>query len=81
MNGYHNKPEESKSAWDENGFLRTGDVVYYDENYCFFVVDRIKDLLKYQSWHVSPKISNSLYNFVFLPYPITYFNACRNEGH
>lgn len=53
MNGYYNKPEETQRAWDSEGFLHTGDIGYYDEDYCFYVVDRIKDLLKYQSWHVS----------------------------
>ncbi|GLV33980.1 uncharacterized protein CBL_11137 [Carabus blaptoides fortunei] len=54
MNGYQNKPEEYKNAWDSDGYLHTGDIAYYDEDYCFYIVDRIKDLLKYQSWHVVP---------------------------
>lgn len=52
MSGYHNKPEESKKAFDSEGYLYTGDIAYYDEDYSFYIVDRIKDLLKYQSWHV-----------------------------
>lgn len=52
MNGYYNDPEGSKGAWDEDGYLITGDVGYYDEDYCFYIEDRVKDLLKYQSWHV-----------------------------
>lgn len=52
MKGYHNL--ESSDAFDENGYLKTGDVVYYDEDFCFFVIDRIKEMLKYRSWHVAP---------------------------
>lgn len=54
MNGYHNI--DSSIAFDESGFLKTGDVVYYDEEFCFYVVDRIKEMIKYRSWHVVPAI-------------------------
>lgn len=64
MNGYYNKPEETKKAWDEDGFLHTGDIAYYDEDYCFYVVDRIKDLMKYQSWHVSVFIVQELFEYL-----------------
>lgn len=53
MTGYHNEPQETKNAWDDEGFLRTGDIVYYDKDLCFYIVDRAKDVIKYQSWHVS----------------------------
>ncbi|GLV33979.1 uncharacterized protein CBL_11138 [Carabus blaptoides fortunei] len=52
--GYYNSPETTQEAWDADGFLKTGDVGYYDENWCFFVVDRIKDMFKYRSWHIQP---------------------------
>ncbi|KAF2886723.1 hypothetical protein ILUMI_19450, partial [Ignelater luminosus] len=28
--------------------------VYYDDDYCFYVVDRIKDMLKFQGWQIAP---------------------------
>lgn len=52
MVGYHNL--DSSVSWDEEGWLKTGDVVYYDEDFCFYIVDRIKEMLKFQSWHVAP---------------------------
>lgn len=52
MKGYYNL--DSSTAYDEDGFIKTGDVVYYDNEFCFFVVDRIKEMLKYRSWHVAP---------------------------
>ena len=29
---------------------------YYDKDNCLYIIDRIKDLMKYQSWHVVPAI-------------------------
>ncbi|KAJ8951640.1 hypothetical protein NQ318_012310 [Aromia moschata] len=52
MNGYYGR--DSSDSFDSDGWLKTGDIVYYDEEQCFFVVDRIKEMLKYKSWHVPP---------------------------
>lgn len=54
MNGYHNM--DSSEAFDADGWLKTGDVCYYDQDQCFYVVDRIKEMLKYRSWHVVPAV-------------------------
>lgn len=45
---------------DSDGWLKTGDVGYFDENYCFYVVDRIKEMFKYQSWHIVPAVIESV---------------------
>lgn len=52
MKGYYNL--DSSGVYDEDGYVKTGDIVYYDEEFCFFVVDCIKEMLKYRSWHVAP---------------------------
>lgn len=54
MSGYYNM--DSSDAFDEKGFVKTGDIGYYDEDHCFFIVDRIKEMLKFRSWHVPPAI-------------------------
>ncbi|VEN48995.1 unnamed protein product [Callosobruchus maculatus] len=57
MNGYYNL--DASNDFDEDGFFKTGDILYYDEDYCFFFVDRIKELLIYQGYHVLPAVIES----------------------
>ncbi|CAH0549882.1 unnamed protein product [Brassicogethes aeneus] len=45
MNGYYKG--DSKDAFDEDGFYKTGDIAYYDEDQCFYIVDRIKGVIRY----------------------------------
>ncbi|CAG9559239.1 unnamed protein product [Danaus chrysippus] len=52
--GYYNNLEMTAQAFDEDGWLKSGDIVYRDENYNFFYVDRQKILLKYRNHQVSP---------------------------
>lgn len=46
--------EATSNAFDEEGFLRTGDVGYRDSSGRMFIVDRAKDLIKVNGWQVSP---------------------------
>ncbi|XP_058812707.1 luciferin 4-monooxygenase-like isoform X2 [Topomyia yanbarensis] len=50
MKGYVGK----ESAIDDDGWLHTGDIGYYDEDEDFFIVDRIKELIKYKGFQVAP---------------------------
>ncbi|KPI94913.1 Luciferin 4-monooxygenase [Papilio xuthus] len=52
FDGYIGK--DSKDEFDEDGFYKTGDIAYYDEDGFFYVVDRIKELIKYKAWQVPP---------------------------
>lgn len=38
----------------KDGWLHTGDVGYFDYNFEFFIVDRIKELIKYKGYQVPP---------------------------
>ncbi|KAF5274383.1 hypothetical protein FQA39_LY07263 [Lamprigera yunnana] len=54
MKGYYNDPIETTKAIDSDGFYHTGDVGYYNNDGHFFIVDRIKDIIKCKGFQVSP---------------------------
>ncbi len=51
--GYWKRPEETAAAFVD-GFLLTGDVGYSDENGCFYLVDRKKDMIISGGFNVYP---------------------------
>jgi acyl-CoA synthetase (AMP-forming)/AMP-acid ligase II len=54
MKGYWNKPEATKETLTEDGWLKTGDVAYVDENKHLYIVDRKKELIKVKGLQVAP---------------------------
>jgi long-chain acyl-CoA synthetase len=46
MQGYHNRPDETRQALTENGGLRTGDLGYLDGDGYLYITGRIKELYK-----------------------------------
>lgn len=54
MAGYFNRPEETAKALTENGWLRTGDIAVHDSKGLVYIVDRLKELIKYKGYQVPP---------------------------
>lgn len=54
MKGYIGNVEATSSIIDKDGWLWTGDVGYYDETGHFYIVDRLKELIKYKGFQVPP---------------------------
>jgi len=54
MRGYWNDPEATARTIDAEGWLHTGDVGYADADGYFYVVDRVKELIKYKGMQVAP---------------------------
>lgn len=54
MIGYIGDDKATTDTIDSDGWLHTGDVGYYDENKQFFIVDRIKELIKWKGFQVPP---------------------------
>ncbi|CAH2238907.1 jg13715 [Pararge aegeria aegeria] len=54
FSGYYNDPEETAKSITDDGFYKTGDLLFRDKDNNYFYVDRIKSLIKYRNSHVHP---------------------------
>jgi long-subunit acyl-CoA synthetase (AMP-forming) len=53
MKEYMMNVEETSKAIDGDGWFHSGDLGYYNEDGYFYIVDRLKELIKYQGYQVS----------------------------
>lgn len=52
MAGYLGDAVSTQLTVDPEGWLHTGDIGYYDEEHYFYIVDRLKELIKYKAFQV-----------------------------
>lgn len=62
MKGYWNNPAATRAAFFADGWLRTGDAAYMDEEGFVFVHDRVKDMIVSGGENVYPaEVENALF--------------------
>jgi 4-coumarate--CoA ligase len=54
MRGYLNNEKATKETMTPDGWLKTGDIAYIDEDGYMFIVDRLKELIKFKGFQVAP---------------------------
>jgi len=54
MKGYLGRPAETEATIDREGWLHTGDIGRVDARGYLYVVDRVKELIKYHGYQVPP---------------------------
>jgi acyl-CoA synthetase (AMP-forming)/AMP-acid ligase II len=54
MAGYLGNEEATTETIDDDGWLRTGDLARVDPSGCVYIVDRLKELIKYKGYQVPP---------------------------
>ena len=52
--GYLNNREATQNTIDKEGWLHTGDIGFVDDDDELFIVDRLKELIKYKGFQVAP---------------------------
>lgn len=63
MKGYWNKPDATTSTIDAEGWLRTGDAGYLDEEGYLYIHDRVKDMIISGGENVYPaEVENAIYS-------------------
>ena len=60
MLGYLNCPDATRATVDHEGWLHTGDIGHADAEGDFFIVDRLKELIKYKGMQIAPAELESL---------------------
>jgi acyl-CoA synthetase (AMP-forming)/AMP-acid ligase II len=54
MTGYLGRPAETEATIDSDGWLHTGDIGRMDDRGYLYVIDRVKELIKYHGYQVPP---------------------------
>ncbi|KAM7356963.1 uncharacterized protein ACRADG_002516 isoform 2-T2 [Cochliomyia hominivorax] len=52
--GYYNNPTATKNVYDKDRWIHSGDMGYFDNDGNLYIIDRKKDILKYNNFHFYP---------------------------
>ncbi|XP_055840538.1 probable 4-coumarate--CoA ligase 3 [Episyrphus balteatus] len=52
--GYLGNPTATSQIYHQDGYIYSGDIGYFDESGSLLIVDRKKDIMKYNNFHFSP---------------------------
>lgn len=52
MQGYYGNPSANREIFIEDGWMRTGDLGYFDDDEYLFIVDRLTEIIKYRGYQV-----------------------------
>lgn len=53
LTGYLDNPEATSNSIDKEGWLHTGDIALIDEDEEVFIVDRVKEIIKFKGFQVA----------------------------
>ncbi|KAJ4952151.1 hypothetical protein NE237_028983 [Protea cynaroides] len=54
MKGYLNNEDATKDTIDKDGWLHTGDITCFDQDGYIYVLDRLKEIIKYKGFQIAP---------------------------
>ncbi|KMZ61702.1 hypothetical protein ZOSMA_506G00010 [Zostera marina] len=76
MKGYLGDNKATSECLDSEGWLKTGDLCYFDNEGFLYIVDRFKELIKYKGYQVPPfeleqvlLTSSDISDAAVIPYP------------
>jgi acyl-coenzyme A synthetase/AMP-(fatty) acid ligase len=62
--GYWKNKEGTAVSFTVDGYYKTGDVGYHDNEENFYITDRVKELIKYKGFQVAPAGQSSIQSIV-----------------
>lgn len=60
MKGYLNNPKATSETITQDKWMKTGDIGYFDKDGHYFVVDRLKEIIKYKGYQIAPAYLESV---------------------